>query len=458
MPAFGRFTQIDLSDLSFLEPGAREDGRPSREAARFALELSALSYDFEVDPWLQAGWTDISIQADERLMAGVAAPDLSERPLYQRALNEWIPRAARRHIASTGAIRQIKGLVWKANPLRTGKAITMLRPMRGGRCAVIIGFMGTGKRRIDWEANFRFSHPSGFHEGFLANALQFEENSEKISFEQTAERLHLPSLTLKDILAEARRPDSRFILFATGHSQGAAVLQIWMQRQIQSGLLKSNILGYGFASPSVSVLASAGRQDIPLFHILNSDDTFTRIGLFHHIGRGFVLDADDAFRAFCYQGMQTDEVFMSLLRRFRAFRGTQDAILFSLAFLQALSLRPIAEIQTVLSVLSGANLAERLLLKRDEPVGGILRLMNRLLRASYKTAMQETPDEKSLAALAGEIEQEMDAFGSERFARTIFRVLGVPHALVFRDRNLPGCAPYTYIAVRAFERLRPEEG
>ena len=104
-------------------------------------------------------------------LGGVAAPALAERPIYQRMLNEWVPRAARRHISSAGTIRQIRGLVWKSTHMRTGKAITMIRPIGGRRFAVIIGFMGTGKRRMDWEVNFRFSHPEGFHAGFLANTL-----------------------------------------------------------------------------------------------------------------------------------------------------------------------------------------------------------------------------------------------------------------------------------------------
>lgn len=458
MASYGQFTQIDLSDTSFLNPHARGSQRPNREAARFALELSALSYDFEVGPWLEAGWTDVSIQADERLMSGVAVPSLAERPIYQRMLNEWVPRAARRHISSAGTIRQIRGLVWKPTPMRTGKAITMIRPMGSKRFAVIIGFMGTGKRRIDWEANFRLTHPKGFHEGFLTNTLQFEENSEKITFDQTAALLGLKSLTLKDILEEAKQPGSRFTIFATGHSQGAAILQVWLYRQMQEGLLPDNILGYGFASPSVATAdILENPEDFPLFHILNSDDTFTKIGLFRHIGRGYVYEADHNFRKFCYQGQETDEIFMRLLARFRTFTGTQDAILFALAFLQALALRPMEDIQGTLGILAGGSIAERLILRRDEPVTGLLRLFNRLLRSNYQSAMQSLPQEGRIAALAGALEKEMDEFGAERFARTIFKVLGIPHTLVFRDRSLPGTAPYSYIVIRGFEELKPEE-
>lgn len=454
MSSYGRFTQIDLSDLSFLKSPARDAQVPDREAARFALEVSALSYDFEVQPWLDAGWTDISIQADERLLSGVAVPEYGDRPIYQRMLNEWIPRAARRHITSGNTVRQIRGLVWKSEPMRTGKAITMIRHADKGRFIVTIGFMGTGKRSVDWEANFRMAHPEGFHDGFLTNTLQFEENSKKITFDQTAAFIGLESLTLEDILEEARRPDSRFSIFATGHSQGAAVLQIWLWRQMQKGLAPENILAYGFASPSVAAGEIMDKAvDYPLFHILNTDDTFTKIGLFGHIGRGYVYHADEPFRKFCYQGMETDDNFMRLLERFRSFTGTQDAILFAMGFLQALSLRPAEDIQAVLGTLAGGNLAERLVLQRDEPVNGLLRLFNRMLRSNYESAMKSRPDEEQVTALAGLIAREMGEFGAERYARTIFRTLGVPHSLVFRDRDVPGLAPYSYIVIRGFEEL-----
>ena len=165
---FGRYTQIDLGDLHFLEEAHRLGGL-NREAARFALELAGFSYDFQVDRWLEAGWTDISIQADEKLLGGVGAPELAHRPLYQRMVNEWIPLAARRHISSSHLIRQVKGRIWKPDEKKrqTGKAIAMIHPLEGGRFAVAIGFMGTGKRFYDWIANFRYTPEEGFHKGFF---------------------------------------------------------------------------------------------------------------------------------------------------------------------------------------------------------------------------------------------------------------------------------------------------
>ena len=458
MSHYGRFTQIDLTDLSFLSSHLQEPEKLNREASRFALELAALSYDFQVSPWLDAGWTDISIQADERLLSGVAIADTADRPLYQRMVNEFVPIAARRLIKSKHNIRQIAGRVWKPTPAtRTGKAITMIHPLENGKFAVAIGFMGTGKRRMDWEVNFRMAHPESFHQGFLDTALQFEENSEKINFDQTAAQLDLPSLNLQDILEEASRPDSRFTIFATGHSQGAAVLQIWIWRQMQKGLLRENILGYGFASPSVTSLPADEIRDYPIFHFSNSDDTFTKIGLFRHIGKGYLYQADDEFRDFCYQGHENDEVFMNLMSWFNKFEGTQDAISFSIAYLQALSMLPIEDIQASLLVMSGGGRAERFMLNRDEPVNGILRFMNRMLRSNYKSAMKDAPDENYISELANSLQKQIEDAGADRFAHTIFQVLGIPHTLVFRDIELPGLAPYHYMVIRGFAQMQEED-
>lgn len=453
MTSYGPHTQIDLSELDFFTQAPAQ--APDREAARFALELSALSYDFRVEPWLAAGWTDISIQADERLMGGVAVADAAGRPLYQRVLNQWVPVAARRHISSRRVIRQVAGRVWKARPAQTGKAITMIHPLPGGRYAVAIGFMGTGKRRMDWEVNFHFAHPEGFHAGFLAVTRQFEDNCGKIRFDQTAAQLGLPRLTLADILAEARRANSRFTLFAAGHSQGAAVLQLWLWRQVQQGLRPEHVQGYGFAAPSVAAEDLPAYRQLPLTLLCSSDDAFARMGLRAHLGRAWHYRVDDAMRAFCYQGHETDPVFMQVLAHCNRFAGTQDALLFSISYLQAMARMPQEDARASLGVLLGGGLTERFLLWRDEPVGNLLRMMNRLLRSNYLSATGGKPDEGQVAALADTLLNEALSAGAERYTRTIFTALGVPHTLVFRDRDMPGQAPYAYIVVREYARLTP---
>jgi hypothetical protein len=454
---FGRYTQIDLGDLRFLEEDHHRGGL-NREAARFALELAGFSYDFQVDRWLEAGWTDISIQADEKLLGGVAAPELANRPLYQRVVNEWIPLAARRHISSSHLIRQAKGRIWKPDEKthQTGKAVAMIHPLAGGRFVVAIGFMGTGKRPVDWTSNFRFDHPEGFHQGFLTLTKQFEENADRITFEQTASQLGLDELSLADILQEAKREDSRFTLFGAGHSQGAAILQLWMYRQIAAGLQPRHVLGYGFAPPSVAAASRGGLRDYPLYHFSNSDDIITRVGLYHHIGRNYVYKANDAFRSFCYQGWNTDALFNDLLHISRRFGGTQDVMRFMIAYVDSLQNMPREDARDARSVFVGGGLKERMLLNKEEPVDGLLRMLRRMMHRSYETAMGIGHNDELVRALSETLREAALEAGTENYTRTMLQVMSVPHRLVFRDTDIPGLAPYSFMVIRGFGEMRED--
>lgn len=458
MASYGRYTQIDLGDLAFLTKAGGDVPQLDREAARFALELAAVAYDFEVKRWLMAAWTDISIQADERVLTGVRAPEGEDAPLRQRILNEYLAISARRYIASNHIIRRVTGMVVQRNRERkTGKAITMIHALPGGRYVVAVGFMGTGRRMIDWEVNFHLQHPEGFHEGFLALCRQFIDDADKILFDQTADQLGLERLSLRDIIREARQENSRFQFFAAGHSQGAAVLQLWVFELITQGVLPGNILGYGFASPSVAGDLAQDAQGYPLFHFINSDDLFTRVGLLRHLGRCFVYQADAPMRDFCYQGMQTSPLFMSMLMMAKGFSGTQDALRFNIAYIEALKLLPPREAATALSVFTDNGLKERLLLNQDEPVSGLLRLMGRSARKFYESAAGAQIEETSLTDLIARTVEQLNAHGAENYTRMLFKVISVPHALVLRDEGSPGLAPYSYMVIRAFAQMREVE-
>jgi hypothetical protein len=178
MASYGRYTQIDLGDLTFLPQVDGEAPQLNREAARFALELAAVAYNFDVNRWLNADWTDISIQADERMLTGVRAPEGEPAPLRQRILNEYLEVSARRHIASNHIIRRVTGRAFRRSQQQeTGKAITMIHALPKGRYAVAVGFMGTGRRMSDWAVNFRLRYPDGIHEGFALLCRQFMENA-----------------------------------------------------------------------------------------------------------------------------------------------------------------------------------------------------------------------------------------------------------------------------------------
>ncbi len=455
MASYGRYTQINLGDLSFLSQMEGAALQPNREAARFALELAAVAYNFDVNRWLNAGWTDISIQADERVLTGVRSPEAEPVPLRQRILNEYIAVSARRHIASNHIIRRAAGRALRRSKAQeTGKAITMIHPLPEGRFAVAVGFMGTGRRMSDWAVNFQLRHPDGFHEGFSSLCRQFMDNADRILFDQTAKQLGLPRMSLRDVILEAGQGSCRFRFMAAGHSQGAAVLQLWFRELIGLGVPQGNILGYGFGSPSVAADAAQDTHTWPLFHFINSEDLFTRVGLQHHMGRCFIYEADHPMRVLCYEGMQDSPLFMSMLAQANGFSGTQDALRFNIAFIEALKLLPPREAATALTVFTGNGLEGRLMLHRDEPVGSLLRLMGRSVRKNYESVTGTPIGDIELTDLTAQIKAQMEIHGAQTYTQMMFRVLSVPHALVLRDANNPGLAPYSYMVIRAFANMR----
>jgi hypothetical protein len=455
MASYGRYTQIDLGDLTFLPQADGEAPQLNREAARFALELAAVAYNFDVDRWLNADWTDISIQADERVLTGVRAPESEPAPLRQRILNEYLEVSARRYIASNHIIRRVSGrALRRSKEQETGKAITMIHPLPAGRYAVAVGFMGTGRRASDWAVNFRLRHPDGFHEGFALLCRQFMENADKILFERTATRLGLPRLSLQDIILEAGQGNNRFKFLVAGHSQGAAVMQLWVHELIKQGVPPEDILGYGFGSPSVAAGPAQYAQDYPLFHFINSEDLFARVGLLHHFGHCYVYQADAPMRDLCYQGMQISPLFMSMLATANSFGGTHDALRFNIAYIEALKLLPPREAAAALAVFTGTGLKERLLLSRDEPVGGLLRLMGRSARRFYERAGVAAIEETELTDLIAHTAEQIEINGAETYTRMFLRVLSIPHALILRDEGSPGLAPYSYMVIRAIAQMR----
>ena len=129
----------------------------------------------------------------------------------------------------------------------------MMHPLPEGRFLLAIGFMGTGKRFYDWISNFRFTTEEGFHKGFYQLCTYFEQGAESIVFPATAKALGLEKLTLGEVLSEMKSLSSRFRLWMAGHSQGAAVMQVFCHRLMTDwGVLAQNMTGYGFASPTVA--------------------------------------------------------------------------------------------------------------------------------------------------------------------------------------------------------------
>jgi len=304
---YGLVTGCDLGDLTALwlppcaAPLRRRIPPLSREALLLPVELAQMTYTLQLEPWLAAGWQDVSIQIDNTLHTDVAGSEHTQtaRPLtastrYRRALSALNTR---------NPLAQLMGALRQRDASDTVKAVCMMHPLSEGRYLLAIGFMGTGKRFYDWFSNLRFTTEEGFHKGFFQLCRHFERADEEIVFPETARALGLNKLTLRDVLAQMRSPDSRFRLWMAGHSQGGALMQVYAHRLItQSGVLRRNMAGYGFASPTVATAAlRADPAAYPLWHILNQDDLVPRMGAQVHLGVCMTFFPDDDWRQRVYR-------------------------------------------------------------------------------------------------------------------------------------------------------------
>lgn len=457
MPYRGNYTKTDLRDLSWYQKA--NGGTLDRQAARFGLELAQLAYDFDFAPWLEAGWTDATIQVDARLISGVrAGEELSD--WRQQALNLLLPRLAQGLKVFTNPIKEINQYLWKRDAQETGKAVVLLRPDGGGRFTVAIGFMGTGKRPQDWAGNMRFRHEDDFHQGFSAIAGQFEKNAGSIRFPTAAAALGLEDLTLKDVLASARQPDSPFRLLMAGHSQGAAVLQVWTYRRLMEGVRRENLLGFGYASPVVSANLKGDEALVPLTHFLVSDDIFTRVGLQDHLGACYRLEPDEDFRAVCYGENLDDPLFTSTLGLFATIGDTRNGLLFCLSYLDALSTRPMKSIGPSLAAFMERSWAESLAelpVFADDLAEKLLAFTQRGFKRFYADLTGGQAESEAVSALSVQIAEIMDRFGAIAFSQMLVKALHLTHSLVGREPGMSDHAPYSYLVVRAFDQLRKVE-
>ena len=344
----GPITGRDLSDLgSLVKPFVRDPFnrlRPpfSRGAAELSLELASMAYTLDLDPWAEAGWNDFSIQIDDDLQSGLTRGTSADGERMRALINALKVRRAKAALRERNPVSQVMSALRQRERSDTIKAVCMMHPLPEGRFLLAIGFMGTGKRFYDWISNFRFTTEEGFHKGFYQLCTYFEQGAESIVFPATAKALGLEKLTLGEVLSEMKSLSSRFRLWMAGHSQGAAVMQVFCHRLMTDwGVLAQNMTGYGFASPTVAT----GRlvQDpaaYPLYHILNSDDMVPRMGALLHLGLCLEYPADDDFRERCYDlsPLPADVAARLALAPYqRAMVNTPSILLYSTAFLQCVA-------------------------------------------------------------------------------------------------------------------------
>lgn len=440
MPSYGPHTQADLSQIEPILHAAPDTY--DRDVGRFALELAATAYTFDLSPWLAAGFTDITLQVEKRLFTGIRAGE--EATFRQNMHNSLSQMLARRATNAPNTLSQMRTLVMKVWETNSGKALVMLRPAADGRILVAIAFAGTGRKLSDWVPNLRFSRQEGFHGGFYSLTRQFMHNADKITFPSLVEAYGRP-LSLADIIEDAKKPDSRFFLFAAGHSQGSAVMQIWLHLMVSAGVQKKNLLGYGFAAPSVCDCDTVS-PGLPAILIANSDDVVARVGLKRHLGTQYLYRVNDDFLNKCYGSLAKDALFQRVRAMLSGIQDTREGLLCVLAHVYAMSYLSDEDAAPMLKAFLPLSLPEA----ANLPARSMILTSRRFVRETYAALFGE-PDRARLLAMAKAfylaMRQEPD------YAATLIKALWTAHHLYLPDPLSPLMPAYAYIAVRGYPDL-----
>lgn len=445
---------IDLENVAPLLLPWAEDmwgiWRPpvSVEAAQMSAELARATYGMEIEPWMKAGWRDVNILLDGELTA--------VRP-HEGWLSKTIrERRVRAHLHQHGALGEVLGTLRQVGESDSCKALVMLHPAPEGRYVVAIGFMGTGARFYDWLSNFRMTSQDGVHKGFLQLTQQFEGFEERIQFPETARDLGLTRLTLGDVLREAQHPNSRFALWLAGHSKGAALMQVYAHRKIHgSRVHPRNIVGYGFASPSV-MTGTAVEQPArdPLYHIQCSDDVVTRCGAQVHLGVCLTYPADETLRRRCYPWPEDElsaRAMACVATILRRMTDTAACIESMMALLNVISRCPPTDIWNVLGM-SGSLPLGRMVTAAE--VDGLLRSARRHASMAYQSITGQPLEQARVADFMEDIEAAVQEVGLKPFSRALGQFTGAAHSIA---TELPEgrIGAYRFIVEEGMEKLIP---
>lgn len=456
--ALGRYTGVDLGAITPLTMPWREINRVlcpdfSQSAAQLSLELAATAYDFETAPWREAGWCDISYLADGQLFTGPAVNGKTEQG-FSPTLAARYQKSAAALITKQNPIVQLRGAWRQREGSNACKCLVMIHRVSDGRYVVAIGFMGTGKRVHDWLPNFRMEPTEGVHRGFLDLAREFEAHQSAILFPQTAQELGMERLTLADIFALCRRPDSPFRIWMAGHSQGGAIMQLSAQREIHRGMLRQCLIGYGFASPTVLYSAECPTE-IPLYHLINADDPVPRMGAQIHVGHCRVFCPNDAMRQACYQGDAAIPAAFSSAQQLIALADNSPAsLLLIMALLQYMRRLPEQEAAAMMQTVFGKLLPDRLFSvlvgRTDQPLGQMLRRADLVYR---RIADGQAPPQGILDQWEGRIARLADIYGTQGAVTSLVQAMALPHRL--RQKGTGALGAYQYIVCSGFSQLRP---
>ena len=439
-------------------PDAGGFERPSLtpETLQLSAELAGATYSLDLENWLNAGWQDLSVEVDELLLSGIRSQD---------AANPWV------QITSSAKLEMLRARIRQRNPIGqaigalrqlrssdTVKAVVMLHPAPGGRYVLAISFMGTTERMGDWLSNFRVSSERGWHQGFLQLTEQFEQHERRIVFPQAARALGLERLTLRDILDECAGEESRFRIWLSGHSQGAAVMQIWTARRMAEGLNPVFLMGCGLASPSVCRAGAVpDPAAYPLYQVISSDDVVPRMGSQVHLGVCLFRRADEALRSACYawpRDVRAVRARMAARAVVSRMKDTGRCIEVGIALLRELRASADPGRLRALRRLNPDWPVHRLLEQAGEDT--VRAVLNAIIRRGSAACVSITghlPDEARMAEDAAAIRAALAEIGAEALLGAMTEMGINAHSALAPFGARQGV--YPYIATHGLERLVP---
>lgn len=427
----GELTYADLTDVRdfFAPPQADAWGVKrspfSRQLARMSAELAADGYDLNIKPWIQAGWNDCTFIVEDK----VVSLDRDGDSRMASMESEWRRRRAKSLIRGVNPISDLMRAVRQMLVTDLGKTIVLTRMTESGDVLIAISFIGTTQKFFDWFSNFKFQPETGMHYGFLELARQFDVHASRILLPKLAAVLGEETFTLADALIEAAKPDSRFVFWISGHSQGGAIVQTYTHLLAERGISKDRIHGYTFAAPTVAVCdGTSDPKPYPIYNIINADDLVPRVGAQVRLGMDYVYHPDDAFRMQHYRVKEEHrDAFGRASFAMRQIQTMPDMLCWGIAFL-----RLMREMETDedLHAMFDEMVPHLSFIKRmNIGAADVAEFLMGKLVGQVTTLTGMPPDEEACAYYEDSIRVMLNDFGAKVMSSVLVESLGAPHRM-----------------------------
>lgn len=444
----GRLTLADLTDYACMTGEPVEDAWGvsrvpfSPQAARLSAELAANVYDLDIRAWARAGWNDCMFLVEDDVIPLDQESDTKLAALE----NEWRRRRARSRIHGVSPISDLARAARQLMVTDMSKSVVMTRALPDGRVLIAIAFIGTTTKIYDWFSNFKFSRENGLHNGFLELARRFDALTAQVPLRSLGAAGNDEELTLSQVLDRAAQPESPYLFWLCGHSQGGALVQVYTHLLLARGIRPEAIRAYSFAAPTVAACGAVERADaFPIYNIINSDDVVPRVGAQVRLGVDCVFYPDNAFRQAYYPVKPESRAAFERMQFVASqVRETSDAFCWCVAMLRLLSgdgSEGDAD-EWLAALFPHASLLQRLNLRPAE----VADFFMGKLRTSCLTLCGHAPDE----SLCRRYEEMMRTFAQELGTRPLAQAIGqclrLPHA-IRPDKHAPDDAVAPYVAI-----------